>query len=195
MSNAESGVGARSPNGQSDAGRHGRSHAHVIEDAAGFEMDQGASMQVFRARWQLFLPTLAVAILYAGTWAYLHWSGYGHYAVARLAVIVLAVGVPLLAAQAFLRYQTIRLQVLPDDVRYHSGWPRDLPVDMPCELIERVRVKTGISGILFGGGTLIMDLRTGEKAVVADLSDPEAARMQIEKRLAGRGEEPATQAG
>ena len=103
---------------------------------------------------------------------------------ARLVIIVMAIGVPLLAAHAFLRYATIRLQVLASAVRYHPGWPRDLPVDMPFELIERVRVTRGLSGLIFGGGTLVMDLTTGARAAVADLADPDGAKAQIEKRLA-----------
>jgi hypothetical protein len=164
-------------------GRPGVPHAHVVEDVAVFELDEAAAMPVFRARWQLFLPTAAIAILYAAVWLYLYASGRADFALARLVVIVMAIGVPLLAAHAFLRYETIRLQVLPKAVRYHPGWPRDLPTDMPFELIEQVRVKHGLSGLIFGGGTLIMDLTTGDRVAVADLSDPEGAKAQIEKRL------------
>lgn len=162
--------------------RPGVPHAHVVEDVAAFEAGESDGA-VYRARWQLFLPTLAIAVLYSLAWLYLHATGKGELALTRLVVIVMAVGVPLLAAHAFLRYETIRLQLLAGAVRYHPGWPRDLPTDMPYELIERVQVKRGFSGRVFGGGTLVMYLTTGEKAAVADLANPEDARLQIEKRL------------
>ncbi|GIL02963.1 MAG: hypothetical protein BroJett030_28620 [Alphaproteobacteria bacterium] len=170
--------------GDVDAARPGVPHVHVVEDVAVFELDDAAAVPVYRARWQLFLPTAAIALLYAAAWTYLYSTGRSDFALARLVIIVMAIGVPLLAAHAFLRYATIRLQVLANAVRYHPGWPRDLPVDMPFELIERVRVKRGLSGLIFGGGTLVMDLTTGAKAAVADLADPDGARAQVEKRLA-----------
>ena len=188
----EAGEGIATPPGQNDRdGLHRQPvpHAHAVEDVAGFELDEGIAVPAFRARWQLFLPTIAIAVIYSAAWFYLVNTGKGDYALVRLLVIVMAVGVPLLAAHAFLRYQTIRVQVLPDAVRYHPGWPRDLPIDMPLDLIDRVRVKRGLSGLLFGGGTLVMDLTTGEKAAVADLYDPQGARRTIEQRMSGRQEE------
>ena len=169
--------------------RPGVPHAHKLEDADIFEPDQAEPGTIFRPRWQLFLPTLAIAALYSMAWTWLVLEERGGGALARLFLIVMAIGVPLLAAHAFLRYQTIRVQVLNDAVRYHPGWPRDLPIDMPLDLIDRVRVKRGLSGLLFGGGTLVMDLTTGEKAAVADLYDPQGARRTIEQRMSGRQEE------
>ncbi|MCG6859531.1 MAG: hypothetical protein LJE67_15845 [Salaquimonas sp.] len=177
------------PEEELDAHRHDVPHAHAVEDVASFELDEGIAMPAFRARWQLFLPTIAIAVIYSAAWIYLVNAGKGDYALVRLLVIVMAVGVPMLAVHAFLRYQTIRVQVLPDAVRYHPGWPRDLPIDMPLDLIDQVRVKHGLSGLLFGGGTLVMDLTTGEKAAVADLSNPDRAREAIEQRMAERENE------
>ncbi|MEC9343092.1 MAG: PH domain-containing protein [Pseudomonadota bacterium] len=186
-----SGQAQSGPPAGDEGARSHAPHAHAVEDVAGFELDEGVPEPSFRARWQLFLPTLAIALIYSVAWLYLMNTDKGHYALTRLVVIVMAVGVPLLAVHAFLRYQTIRVQVLPDTVRYHSGWPRDLPIDMPLELIDRVRVKRGLSGMLFGGGTLIMDLATGEKAAIADLNDPGGARAAIEQRMPGdAGEAP-----
>lgn len=180
-------IAAEKRQGGDNEGRPGVPHAHVVEDVAAFEAAQGSAADIYRARWQLFMPTVAIAVLYSALWLYLDISGRGGFALTRLVVIVMAVGVPLLAAHAFLRYETIRLQILDQVVRYHPGWPRDLPVDMPYELIERVGVKRGLSGVIFGGGTLVMFLTTGEKAAVADLAEPEKARELIEKRLAVAG--------
>ena len=152
-------------------------HAVVVEDA---EMrDTGDPL--FRARWQIFVPPAAVAIIYLLAWVYLHMSGRNDHALARLVSIVMAVRVAPRPAPAFLRFVTGRGERLRRG--YHSGWPRELPVDMPYELIAGLRVKKGISGLVFGGGTLVMDLTTGEKAAVADLAEPEAARDEIARRI------------
>ncbi len=193
MSDSQLSSGASAPIGPDgddvaagDKHRHGVPHAHPIQDVTGFELDEGVSTPSFRARWHPFVPVLAIAIIYAAGWFYLVSEGRSDDATTRLLFIVLAVGVPLLAAHAFLRYQTVRVQVLADAVRYHPGWPRDMPVDMPLDLIDRVRVKRGLSGRLFGGGTLVMDLTTGERASVADLDNPKGAFEAIEQRLAQR---------
>ncbi|MEZ5791981.1 MAG: PH domain-containing protein [Nitratireductor sp.] len=165
--------------------RPGVPHALKVEDTDVFEPDHALPGTIFRPRWQLFLPTIAIAVLYSMAWTWLVLEERGGGALARLFLIVMAIGVPLLAAHAFLRFQTIRVQVLNDAVRYHPGWPRDLPIDMPLALIDKVSVKRGLSGHLFGGGTLVMELTTGEKAAIADLAEPEAAKSEIDAAMAG----------
>ena len=158
-------------------------HVREVEDVAGFEAAPAAQGHVHRARWQIFAPTLAIGALYAGLWAWLYANGLGGGSIARLVLLVIAVGVPLLAAHAFLRFETIRVQVLDGGVRYHPGWPKDMPVDMPFELIERIEVKRGLSGRMLGGGTLVMQLTTGERVAIADLAHPAAAQQDIAVRL------------
>lgn len=158
-------------------------HVREVEDVAGFEAAPVAEGHIHRPRWQIFAPTLAIAALYAGLWAWLYANGLAGGAIARLVLLVIAIGVPLLAAHAFLRFETIRVQVLNSGVRYHPGWPKDIPVDMPFELIERIAVKRGISGKMLGGGTLVMYLTTGERVAIADLADPAAAQQDITGRL------------
>jgi hypothetical protein len=166
------------------AGRQGVPHMTMLEDSADFEV---TPVRVFTARWQLFLPTLAIALFYSGSWFLLYSEGREDSSLARLYVIVLALGVPLLAAHAFLRFQTVRLQVLSRGVRYHPGWPNDLPVDLPYDLVERVRIKRGLIGWIVGAGTLVLDLTTGERVAIADLDRPAKAKKEI---LEAMGELP-----
>ena len=105
---------------------------------------------------------------------------------AKLFLIVLAVGVPLLAIHAFLRFNTARIQVADDHVRYHRGWPQRFPRDLPFVLIDQVYVRRGLAGRLFGGGTLAMRLTTGDRVYVPDLKDPEAACSELKLAL-GKG--------
>ena len=158
-------------------------HPTVVDDPSEFESARVSGGHVYRARWQLFLPTVAIAVLYLIAWLVMLATGRGDGALARIFVIVLAVGVPLIAAHSFLRFQTIRVQMLSDAVRYHPGWPKDLPVDMPLDLVARAEVRRGLAGRLFGGGTLVMVLTTGERVAIADLADPEGAKAEIDAML------------
>ncbi len=164
-----------------DDTRPGVPHLRPVEDVAEFEVAPG---RVYKARWPIFLPTLAIAAICGGALFFLYEEGRLGGALARLFLIVLTVGVPILAAHAFLRYQTIRLQVVPHGIRYHPGWPKDLPVELPFELIERVRAKHGLIGYLAGTGTLVIDLTTGGRIAIADLARPGPARSDIRKAMA-----------
>ena len=66
---------------------------------------------LFAAHWHLYIPTIIIAALYSLIWLMLFLTGNAGTDLARLFVVVMTVGVPLLAAHAFLRYQTIRIQV------------------------------------------------------------------------------------
>ena len=137
-------------------------------------------LAVFRPHWHIYLPTAVIALLYAFGWLLLVAIGRIDTGLARLFVVVLAVGVPLLLAHAFLRYQTIRIEVLEGAIRFHRGWPAEGPVVMPCSMIRAVRVRRGLSGRLFGGGTVALDLITGDRTAIADMRDPDGACAAIE---------------
>ncbi len=143
------------------------------------EFESAAGERVFTARWQLFLPTAAILLLYSVALAFLHWSGRGQGDLARLVLVVLTVGTPLVAAHAFLRFETIRLQVLDETVRFHPGWPRRQAGEMPLSAITAVRIRRGLSGRLFGGGTLVLKLAGGQAVAIPDLADPHGARVAI----------------
>jgi len=77
---------------------------------------------VHAAHWHLFIPTIIIAALYFSGWLVLILLGRIDTSLAKLFVIVLALGVPLLTIHAFLRFYTSRIQVADDHVRYHRGW-------------------------------------------------------------------------
>lgn len=134
---------------------------------------------LFFAHWDIFAPSVIILFTYTFSWTLLAVAGKSDTNLSRLFIIVMAVGVPMLAAHAFLRYQTIRLQVNKDSILCHPGWPKDLPVEVPLAMIEQVVVKRGLSGRLFGGGTLVVHLMGENTVVVADLAEPEEAREAI----------------
>ncbi len=154
-----------------------------VEDLHILERREAANSGVplFAAHWHIFVPTLAIGLLYSLAWLGLALLGKSDTGLARLFIVVMAVGVPLLAAHAFLRFQTIRLQINEGHVLCHPGWPKELPIDVPLEMIESIRVRRGLSGRLFGGGTIIIRLVTGNTVAIADLAEPVTAHRKIAK--------------
>ncbi len=138
---------------------------------------------LFSAHWHIFAPTIVILIAYSFSWLLLAIADMSNSNLARLFIIVMSVCVPLLAAHAFLRYQTIRVQVDKTCLICHPGWPKDLPIEIPFSMIEKVLVKRGLSGRLFGGGTLILHLAVENKIVIADLAEPDLAKQKIEEAL------------
>lgn len=154
---------------------------HILERAEA----QTSGIPLFTAHWHIFVPTIAIAILYSFAWIVLAALGKSDSGLARLFIVVMAIGVPILAAHAFLRYQTIRLQVCDGHAFCHPGWPKDLPVDVPLQMVKDVKVRRGLAGRIFGGGTVIIELITEGKVVVTDLAEPQMAADTIEAGRAG----------
>ncbi|MEM7069859.1 MAG: PH domain-containing protein [Pseudomonadota bacterium] len=152
---------------------------HILERAEA----KHSGVPLFVAHWHIFVPTLVIAVLYSSAWLLLAMMGKSGSGLARMFIVVMAIGVPLLAAHAFLRFQTIRLQVSDGHVFCHPGWPKELPIDVPLSVIKQVTVRRGLSGRLFGGGTVIMDLVTEGNVVVADLDNPDLAKQIIEDAI------------
>lgn len=145
---------------------------------------KAAGIPFFSAHWHLFVPTIVIAVLYTSAWLILAILGHSDAAIARLFVVVMAVGVPLLAVHAFLRFETIRLQINEGKIQLHTGWPRELPIEVSAEMIREVQVKRGLSGSVFGGGTLVLDVIPDSRIVVADLGEPDEAAAAIEALVA-----------
>jgi len=157
----------------------------VIEADTGLILEkndaQSQGIPLFSAHWHIFAPTIVILIAYSISWLLLAMADMSGTNLARLFIVVMAVFVPLLAAHAFLRYQTIRVQVNDDCLFCHPGWPKDLPIEVPVAMIENVLVKRGLSGRLFGGGTLVLELVAENKIIIADLAEPEKAQAAIQE--------------
>lgn len=146
----------------------------------GFFPEEG---EIFSAHWHIFMPTVVICALYLLGYGVLLGLERGDSALARLVLLVITVGVPLLAAHALLRFYTSRVQIAEDHIRYHLGWPKRLPVDVPLVLIDSTRVRRGLSGRLFGGGTLEITLTTGQRINVPDLKDPENVQTALNEAI------------
>lgn len=143
-----------------------------MEDAGGLEVPDQTGGTDHRADWKIFLPTIIIMIGYGASMLYLWLTGRADSALFRLAALVAGLGVPLLAAHAFLRLETLCVRLQKDRMRFHRGWPKGNATEIPYSLIKKLEVKRGLSGRIFGGGTLIIHTRGGLKTSISDLKDP-----------------------
>ena len=127
----------------------------------------------YGAHWRIFIPTIIICILYFICWLTLFFMGKSDSALARLFIVVLALGVPLLLAHAFLRYQTISIDIFKSHIHYQPGWPRSKPVILPYEQLEKFEISKGFSGRIFGGGTVIIKLARGQTVAIGDMEKPD----------------------
>lgn len=131
----------------------------------------------------LFLPSLVILSGYGLALAGLVVAGRGDGALARLCIVVLALGGPFLIAHATLRFFTIRVAVMPRALYMHRGFPSSEAQDIPYRLIDRVAVRRGLAGRISGGGALVVTLLGGRQIVVGDLKHPHQARAAIVRQM------------
>jgi membrane protein YdbS with pleckstrin-like domain len=127
----------------------------------------------------VFLPTIIILSGYLAALVGLWLAGRGDGALARLCLLVLVLGGPILVAHALLRRFTARIAVLPLTVTVHAGFPRSEPFTVPYALIRRVTVAHGPVGRLTGSGTLIFEVAGAGRIVVPDIARPSEALAAI----------------
>ena len=133
----------------------------------------------------IFLPSSLIIGGYAAAFLTLWMLGHGQDMLARLCLLVLALGGPFLAAQAVLRRYTIRVDVRPHAVYVHSGFPRRAPHEIPYAQIRRLALTRDPVGRLTGSGTLVFEILDGTRVTVADLARPDAALRAVGRRIDG----------
>ena len=126
---------------------------------------------LFGAHWHLFVPSVVIAILYMLIWSAAALSEVSTLYFVRVFIVLFAVIVPLIVAWAFLRYETIRLQIHPDRLVYHPGWPVGMPHELALNDIAEVKVRKGVLGNLFGGGDLRVFANDGSVVEIRALND------------------------
>jgi len=164
-------------------------------DSADSQMDttrQGPTETRRRVFWRasafaLFLPGLVVAGGYAGLWLFLSATGRGEGALARVCLLVLVIGVPLILAYAGLRLSTLGLTLRGAHLEVHPGFPARDPVNVAYTAVTRLALRRGLSGWLTGAGSLVIERENGPPVVVAGLADPDSAIADLSGRLAALG--------
>lgn len=137
--------------------------------------DVGAGGSFLPSGRAIFLPAFLIVGGYAAVFLALWLLGRGEGGLARLCLLVLAVGGPFLVAHAVLRRFTIRVDVMPHAVYVHSGFPRSTPDEIPYALIRRLTLARGPIGRLTDSATLVFEIAGGTRIAVADLARPDEA--------------------
>lgn len=137
----------------------------------------------FAAGRTIFLPAIIVAVLYGGLWVVMMLQGRGDTALARMLLLVVLLGVPLLFARAWLRYASFGLRLTGSGIEYRQGWPRPPWEQLSFEDLSRIDVVYGPLGRFAGGVALVLICRDGRRLRLADIADPEEAASQIRRRL------------
>jgi len=141
--------------------------------------DVGAGGSFLPSAIAVFLPSILIIGGYAAAFATLWLLGRGDGALARLCLLVLAIGGPFLLAHAVLRRFTVRVDVMPHAVYVHTGFPRSAPDEIPYALIRRLTLARGPVSRLTGSGTLVFEIAGGARIAVADLARPGEALRAI----------------
>jgi membrane protein YdbS with pleckstrin-like domain len=142
---------------------------------------ESLGVKIYTAHWQLFLPVFFFLFLYALIWLMLSITGQSTSFSARFFIVGAAILLPLLAASAFLKFQTIRLQISEDSIAFSPGWPVDHLSVIKPEDIRNVEVSvSGLSALLGGGNLLIRLVDDNEEIVIPKLADPYGALSAIQ---------------
>ncbi|MCY0147982.1 hypothetical protein OEG84_09735 [Hoeflea sp. G2-23] len=130
----------------------------------------------------LFLPALVVAAGYAVLWLFLNQTGRGGGHLARVSMLVLVIGVPILLVHAGLRLSTTRLTLRGAHLEAHPGFPARDPVIVAYASITGLSVRRGLSGWLTGAGSLIIERGAQPRVIVSGMARADSALLEVTAR-------------
>ncbi len=130
----------------------------------------------------LFLPAMVVAAGYAVLWLFLNQTGRGGGHLARVSMLVLVIGVPILLVHAGLRLSTTRLTLRGAHLEAHPGFPARDPLIVAYTSVTGLSVRRGLSGWLTGAGSLIVERGTQPRVIVSGLARAETALLEVAAR-------------
>jgi hypothetical protein len=143
---------------------------------------QAGVMAFGPARLALFLPALAIAVSYGVLMLVLWAGGWTNGSFARLCLLVLLIGVPLLVAHAGLRAITVGVRLEPRGVVLSRGFPARGAIILGWHEIA----DAGASGRgFFGGHTLQVEDTSGGRTSIHDLARADEAAALIRTRIGG----------
>lgn len=145
--------------------------------------DEGAEAERFTMHWAVFVPTVAIAVLYTLLWFWFTEIRGTSGGMSRAALLVLVVGVPLLMVHAGLRYVNGGLELGPDEVVVRPGFPVRKQRRVTYAQITQVRLRRGLIGRVLDVGTLVMTDRNGDPTVMADLAEPDRAEQALRSKI------------
>ncbi len=137
----------------------------------------------YRVHWAVFLPTAAIAVLYGTLWIWFAEIQGTSGGVARAALLVVAVGVPLLFVHAGLRYVNGRLELGADELVARPGWPVRRERHVSYAHVVDVRLRRGLIGRVVDVASLIVIDRNGDRTVMPDLAEPVRVLSKVSEKV------------
>lgn len=131
-----------------------------------------AARPVARAHWTIYLPSIAVALLWAAFYLRARFGVPEMPSIATLCLIVEAVAVPVLLLLAWGRARNLLVMPSSGDLLLVSGFPLKQELRVADKELLAVRVRRGPVQRLFGGGAIVVTLASGKRVVINDLDRP-----------------------
>ena len=145
---------------------------------------QEEGVSLFTAHMHVFVPSAVLCVTYFAVWYIASVTQISSTPIMRAIIVIFAIVMPLMIAWAFLRFETIRLQVHDDHLVYHTGWPTGAPKELPFNEISGYEVRKGFLANLLGGGDLKITARPDVSVTIRSLRDSQLAMVAIEKAIA-----------
>ena len=136
----------------------------------------------YGVHWAVFLPTGVIACLYGVLWLWFGDVEGTSGGMARAALLVLAVGVPLLIVHAGLRFANGRLELGSKELIARPGWPVRRERHVAYAHIADVKLRRGLIGRALDVGSLVITDRNGDHTVMPDLADPQSVLQALQSR-------------
>jgi len=130
--------------------------------------------------WTVFLPSLVIALLYGGLWLWFS-TGEATDGLARVALLVVAVGVPMLLAHAATRFFGAEIVVTNNSLIARPGAPKRTEARVLVGDVVEVSIQRGLIGRVFDVGTVIVTDRSGLSVTVPDLATPMRVAEYVEE--------------
>lgn len=124
---------------------------------------------IAKAHWTIYLPSLVVALLWAGFYLRARFGEPPMPAIATLCLIVEAAAVPVLLMLAWGRARNLLVMLSSGDLLTRAGFPLKRERRIAMSDISRMAVRRGPVQRLFGGAALVVTLTSGARHVVNDL--------------------------
>lgn len=127
----------------------------------------------------LFGPVVLLFAIFVLAYAGFFLGGAQGSAIARLCLVVCGVATPLLFAHAALRQAMVRVEIEPEALFVHRGFPSLKLRRVEWADVAGVAVLTNASSTLTGASTLVLELSGGGRIAIADLANARGAKDAI----------------
>lgn len=135
------------------------------------------------AHWTIYLPVVVIALTWGVVYFWSNWQEPPLLVVARIALIIEGIVVPLLLLHAFMRARVLRASVGEGMLQAVWGFPMRRRLELPLVDIAVAQLRRSAMQRWFGGGALAVITRQGARHLIADLAEPEKVAAAINNAI------------